>query len=258
MSRPAAFDPIRWKKAADDIPRNPDSTQQWGTRDPNKLNGLVIHQALSHGTVEQIARYHIGPNHMSQEGLPGLAYTFAIRKNGEILQCWELNQKPWSQGWLDRPGDENAEFVSCCLEGMFIGNGVTDPTAGEPTLDQMRSALGLWAALRGAFGWSEGVLYGHFDFGKPSCPGHTMERIIRAVRLNAAEPVIPDASPVFSETAKRQELLSELGYGIIVDGIWGPESREALIRFQMDAGLTPDGVWGPRTQKAVLASKGKP
>lgn len=48
-----------------------------------------------------------------------------------------------------------------------------------------------------------------------------------------------------------QTRLRWLGYGVGVDGNFGPGSVDALIRFQQDNGLEPDGVAGPRTWGAL-------
>ncbi|WP_456386711.1 peptidoglycan-binding domain-containing protein [Desulfolithobacter sp.] len=45
----------------------------------------------------------------------------------------------------------------------------------------------------------------------------------------------------------QQALNQILGAHLKVDGIWGPSSREKLVRFQKMAGLKPDGIPGPRT-----------
>ena len=37
------------------------------------------------------------------------------------------------------------------------------------------------------------------------------------------------------------------GYDIVVDGVFGPKTKQAVIQFQKDHGLTPDGVIGPKT-----------
>lgn len=48
-----------------------------------------------------------------------------------------------------------------------------------------------------------------------------------------------------------QRLLNRWGYRVRVDGVWGEESREALMRFQRRNGLEPDGEPGPRTRAAL-------
>jgi len=237
-----------WREAGQVLPRNPD--RQWGTRDPTGLRGLVFHQALSWGSIEAVARYHLGPNHISRDGLPSLSYTFAIRRNGAILMALDWEEKPFSQGDRNQTGDENAEFVSCCIEGMFHGDGVTDPSAGEPTLDQIESVLRLWNAVRDRFKWTNESIYGHFDFGKPSCPGATLSTLIRAIRFPD-----PALSPKTHDgVLGRQQALVGIGYPIAQLGTWGPDSRAALTAFQTAHGLVPDGVWGPRTQAAIDAA----
>ncbi len=56
----------------------------------------------------------------------------------------------------------------------------------------------------------------------------------------------------------QQTLNNRYGAGLAVDGIWGPQSKKALIKaLQIElnmtygAGLTVDGIWGPKTQAAV-------
>lgn len=235
----------QYREAGKHLPRHP-SGKAWKTRDKAKIKGLVFHQALGSGSVEDVAKYHIGPNHMAVGGLPSIAYTFAIRKSGEILMCLDWEEKPWSQGDKDREGDENAEFVSCLLEGCFKGSGVMDPSAGEPTLYQLQSVLLLWEELRADPGFNYDAIYGHFDFGKPSCPGNTMEAVIRAVRYGYTD--LKGLGTVMN----KQAALRDFGYDISVDGVWGPKSKKTLIEFQKDRGLVPDGVWGATTN-AVAA-----
>lgn len=38
---------------------------------------------------------------------------------------------------------------------------------------------------------------------------------------------------------------------IAVDGIFGPQTRSALIRLQRNRGITADGVYGPQTRRAI-------
>src|SRR4051794_39023669 len=46
-------------------------------------------------------------------------------------------------------------------------------------------------------------------------------------------------------------------YGATVDGVAGPATRAAVVRFQRRARLAADGVAGPRTRRA-LGRRGRP
>lgn len=229
------------------LKKNPEG-KKWKTRNVDALKGMVWHQELGWGSVEAVANYHTGENsHLHPGGVESIAYTFAIRRDGQILLCNDFDKAVWSQGFKGRPGDENAEFMSVMFEGLFTGPGVTDPSAGEPNFEQMLSALSLWRICKEKWGWSEGDLYGHFHFGKPACPGDTLRTVIESVRANVKEPKYD-----FGTTEGRQQALKDQGYYAgPVDGVWGPQSRGALIRFQQEQGLVPDGIWGPRTEEAM-------
>lgn len=55
-----------------------------------------------------------------------------------------------------------------------------------------------------------------------------------------------------SDVAENQAVLQKIGYNPgLIDGIFGPQTRQAVIQFQQNYGLTPDGVIGPDTHRAL-------
>ncbi|MGP0565836.1 MULTISPECIES: peptidoglycan recognition protein family protein [unclassified Nitrospina] len=224
--------------------------KKWKRRDPEALQGMVWHQELGWGSIEAVARYHTGPDsHLHAGGVESIAYTFAIRKNGQVVLCNDLDRAPWSQGYAGRKGDENAEFLSVMFEGFFQGTGVDDPSAGHPNDRQLLSGLILWKICQDLWKWKAGDLYGHFLFGKPACPGDTLQTVVEAVRFNAPK----KRKRKFTTVRQRQQGLKDCGfYKAKVDGLWGPGSRAALIAFQKECGLAADGLWGPNTEAALL------
>ena len=58
-------------------------------------------------------------------------------------------------------------------------------------------------------------------------------------------------------TKQKQHLLAFLGYYTgTVDGIWGQQSKDAVIRFQKDFGLTADGDFGEQTEARIRKAIG--
>jgi hypothetical protein len=196
--------------------------KKWKTRDVEGLKGMVWHQELGWGSVEGVAEYHTGrDSHLQAGGVESIAYTFAIRRNGQIVLCNDFERAVWSQGFKGRSGDENTEFMSVMFEGLFNGPGVTDAD-----------------------------LHGHYHFGKPACPGDTIGTLIESVRANLEEPEYD-----FNTVEGRQQALKDEGYYAgAVDGVWGPWSRGALIRFQEEHDLLADGIWGARTEAAMVVA----
>ena len=234
----------------DTLATNP-AGRKWKKRSVDNLKGLVWHQELGWGSIEAVAKYHTGKqSHLVKGGVESISYSFAIRRDGQIVLCNDLNKATWSQGYKGRKGDENAEFLSAMFEGMFEGSGVTDPKAGQPNDKQMLSGLILWQVCRSLWKWKESDLYGHFLFGKPACPGDTLQTMVEAVRFNASK-------PKFNTAKQRQQALKTLGfYKGKIDGDWGPGSKGALAHFQEKHGLAADGVWGPNTEAKMVKALG--
>ena len=49
-----------------------------------------------------------------------------------------------------------------------------------------------------------------------------------------------------------QQALKKLGYDVAVDGKYGPQTRQAVIGFQMHAGIVADGVAGAQTEAQLI------
>ncbi len=98
--------------------------KKWKARDSEKLKGMVWHQELGWGTIEGVAKYHTGSDsHLYDGGVESISYTWAIRRDGQIVLCNDIDKATWSQGYKGRTGDENAEFMSVMFEGYFRGAG---------------------------------------------------------------------------------------------------------------------------------------
>lgn len=166
----------------DKLATNPEG-KQWKTRNVAALQGLVVHQALGHYTLEGIAKYHTSEKcHLVKGGVESIAYTIGIRKNGEVAVLNDLNKSTWSQGYRKIAGDENARYIALVLEGLFDYEGCVNTNAGEPTAEQLTSLLILWDYCKNLWGWKSDQLYGHYHFGKPACPGKTLQCLIESLR----------------------------------------------------------------------------
>lgn len=238
------------------LPRN--YAKAWPRREPEDLKGVVFHQSLEdYGTAWGNAKYHAGPNHISKEGLPGLSYTiFVDRKTGKAVLANDVECATYSHGNRFTPGNENQRFIGVCFGGNFSGPGYTSCRHMGPTQEQKRVMELLWPHLAKVFGFLGNQLYGHYHFGKPACPGHEIAAYIETIRGEYYEN--SDLTGVdLSDNRGRQTLLMKLGfYWGKVDGLWGPQSKYALIQCQRMLGLEVDGVWGVRTEEAILAELG--
>ena len=54
-----------------------------------------------------------------------------------------------------------------------------------------------------------------------------------------------------NETLQLQKDLNTLGYSITIDGLFGPETQNAVMSFQQSVGIEVDGVAGPITLSEI-------
>lgn len=255
------------------LPQHP--TKRWRTRPVAGLLGACIHHTAGGDDPVATARYHVGPNHTSPDGMPGLAYTFYVRGNGDVYWANELSAQTWSQGGqkdhpdvdgdgdvdaADGKGNANARFLGIVLGGNF--DGPYNDTGREPSGPQILGLLALLAHLTGEvddprlpdelfdavpFGFHD--VFAHADFGKPACPGKTVTDLVHALRAGGPRGAsTPRPDPGKSDIEWQRALVAR-GYDLGkfgpnedgIDGDWGTASRRALIKFQTDTGLTPSG-----------------
>lgn len=83
------------------------------------------------------------------------------------------------------------------------------------------------------------------------------------INVEAVAPPPPAAQdwPIISqgdqgaEVYAIQYLLRSHNYNLVVDGIFGPQTKSQVIQFQGDKGLTVDGIVGPQTWSALISGK---
>ncbi len=219
-------------------------TRRWASRQLSNINKIVIHQELGEGSIESVNQYHIKANHISPQGCPHFCYHYGIRKNGEVVQANELSNITW------HVKGENSVSIGIMLVGNFKGVG-NEVSASEPTTEQIASLNELCEYLLAAFKLSNQDLYGHYHFGKPVCPGFTVQAWIEDKRNTITD--IPQINTIEKTTAEIQKRLNQLGYEAgPVDGIKGIKTINAIRKFQYDNKLMVDGVVGPQTWKAII------
>jgi len=76
------------------------------------------------------------------------------------------------------------------------------------------------------------------------------------VLVAAASAAVPSATTQSSTTQTTTRAVQQ-ALGIAADGIYGPQTRAAIIRFQRANGLVVDGIAGPQTLAALGVSGGR-
>ena len=223
--------------------------RRWSVRNLNKTDKIIIHQELAEGDIRAVNQYHISSNHISKWGCPHFCYHFGIENNGDIVQANELRHVTW------HTTGQNETGIGIMLVGNFAGPGHNVGTR-EPAPEQVYALSELCDYLQQAFGLCNQDIYGHYQFGKPSCPGFVVQEWIenRRNRITDEEWMAKAEKNIFE--IQRRLNLSGFPCGE-PDGIMGIKTQAAIRKFQRKNLLHADGLVGPDTWKHLLASSQK-
>lgn len=138
------------------LPRHP--SRRYGRRSLEQIEQIIIHHTAgpTNQTPKEIADYHIGPNHISDEGIPGIAYHFMINRKAEVFQVNDLETISW------HVSGQNTRSIGVC----FIGH--HDQIA--PTNEQLNQLIRLIQYIQQHLRRSLEIA-GHRAYANKSCPG---------------------------------------------------------------------------------------
>lgn len=199
---------------------------------PAKYNFLHHTVTSDNATLADLDRIARG------RGFDRVSYSFLVWPDGTIKA---------GRGWgAAQAATKGYNSVSHSIAA--VGNYDTRaPTAA------MVEAIADWHRFSITEGYTlPGPLRGHRDVKATACPG---------VYLYAALPTINGRQASNKETQQMnvkqlQADLNTLGAKprLVVDGDYGPATKQAVVAYQRRAGLTPDGVAGPKTLGSIAAS----
>lgn len=198
-------------------------------------------------------------------GWPGCPYPFVVPTIPDVQDGLLVVYRCWPDDWITfHTGPEwNSRATAVAFAGSFKSRHA--PRWSQNAYDPDETALHAGQTLvteylLPRYGLTEEHVIGHFDAGKVTCPGDTLEGWVRALRGETAQNLDgcgqgeAEDRRSLETWEERQWALKELGFDLGpsgVDGIWGFWTRSAVEAFQEDAGLVVDGIWGKNTEAAV-------
>lgn len=240
-------------------------TKKHRTRTANKIKYIIIHKSGADGRAGFNGALDCAKYVVSARDFPGMAYTFWLPRSPllddkgrfVVFRCQPDTVCSWHTSTR-----MNTEGVGIGVQGNYDGDG--GPALRTPTPAQwtMLEALYDYLCVRHNIDLSadKSALTGHYEHGKPVCPGDALVAWIREKRGQVVvtppsiAPKEEEVDPRTFDVAARQTALKALGYDLgKVDGLWGFKSRAALETFQRKERLHVDGVWGPKTASAIFA-----
>ena len=147
------------------------SGKLWGYRPESIIDKIIVHQAMSEADTLVIHNYHISEtSHIKRGGAPKICYHYTIEKDGKVYLVNDHEDVVW------HCKGQNLTSLGILLLGDFAGQ--DHDGRSEPTPEQLESLEMLLDKLTSELHLSPQDIYGHFDFGKPACPGFEVMKFI--------------------------------------------------------------------------------
>jgi N-acetylmuramoyl-L-alanine amidase len=144
-------------------------------REVTGVDTVVLHcTAMPGWNVWETARYHTGPNHISEEGCPTITYAYFVEPDGLMYKCLESDVRAWHVGpWNERS-------IGVCM--------AYEAEDKPPPAAQLRAAAELCASLARELGLTPDRVLGHRElegtgyvmeggvrFQRKECPGRAVD-----------------------------------------------------------------------------------
>jgi hypothetical protein len=166
----------------------------WERRAPAGIDTVVLHcTAMPRWNVWDVARYHVGPNHISPDGCPTIGYAYFVEPDGLMYACLSHDVRAWHVGpWNERS-------IGVCL--------AYDAGPAAPPERQLVAAAELCAMLAGELHLVADRVLGHRELEgtgytvengnvvlRKECPGLAidMDRFRRMVAAALDRPAGPE------------------------------------------------------------------
>lgn len=230
-------------------------SRSYKRRAKNSIRNIAIHHsATTSGNAEAFARYHV-----NELGWPGIGYHYVVDKDGLISRCHDLEIISY------HVGNSNNFAVGICMVGDF-----RTQTLGSA---QREATVKLTRSLMSELTISVENVWGHTEFPgyswKP-CPSISMKSFrnwIKDKRGSLSNITSPSLTNI-GELRQRsilsrgdrgddvqalQERLDEIGFSPgPIDGMYGPQTYDAVLRFQRVANIGVDGIVGRQTWRRLF------
>lgn len=234
--------------------RMPKGHGKWERRSPSNILGCCLHQNGSMNFKDPVAtaKYHCGPNHISSKGLPGICYDIAIPDSeGPAWLVSDFLDIKMAQGNRQLPGSENLHLISVLVMGLFYTmdpkKRAVQPGRFQPSTHQIRNLEKVINWLMDMFHFGYEGLFGHYHFGKDACPGYFLRGYIEDKREDCID-LITDLD--WQQALVNWDPTCLPKYG--ADGVWGGESKKALVKFQQMNNLPVTAVRDPFTELMLI------
>ena len=222
----------------------------WGAAEPrNKpvaiatpVRHLILHHSVSPDngadSVRAIQRFHQDTRNYND-----IAYTWLYSPKHRLF--FE-GRGPGISGAHTR--GENRTAHGLCVLGNYE---ITKPP--RHVIDDLAE----WARWHGT-AWGPNRYTVHLDYGTTQCPGKYLNAMVRDINLYAEADMTPPSNPTpelpptlrLGDTGDDVKLLQSAL--MPHDGLFGPQTLDALRMYQQRNGLTVDGICGPQTWRSIL------
>lgn len=222
------------------------------------IERVFIHCSASdneaHDDVTVIRGWHTDPAPKGR-GWSDIGYHYFIRKTGRLEDGRPLEVRPAAQR------GHNTGTIAICVHGLKEQNF---------TGHQFNTLVRLCRQINEVYD-GQVTFHGHREVAGKDCPVFDYRRVLGLSEDGAMTkpadtsriepPQVAPSRPVLRNATRGdavvvlQDLLNLDGAQLLVDGIFGRATYDAVVDFQLANGLKADGIVGPATWDALIANR---
>lgn len=204
-----------------ELPRHP--KKRYDKRSLSQVDMVVIHTTDKDWSIQELAKFDIGPNHISSTGCPGPTYHDVVMKQGTVFHCLPYEEVSWHAGGY------NTRSVAVAL--MYQCTDIyTKKDSYGPTSSAMKALICQLGKLCLKFGLTPYRVVGHREL---KGTGWFWKRGHKRLRKTCPGLQI-DLDNLRSRVALYMQIFLRLEghYNGEVDGIWNSECNAALKLYK--------------------------
>ena len=202
----------------DQLPRHPSKITDKRLKSPELV---VLHTTNTVTSIQKLADYDVGPNHISDTGCPSFTYHCVVMRDGSAYQTLDWNEIAWHAGLYNK--------TSVAVAMMYLSQNKAGQDIYAPTQAQLSTTLDVLSEMCLTWKLHPGKVQGHREL---IGTGWFWSKGSKQLRKTCPGLLVDMDKVRHGVAVRMQTVLKSVGlYTGELDGQFGKQSMQALENY---------------------------